>query len=102
MKRNPLFFQVSSSNSSTGVNAIGVDGPEAGAEAAKSSAPAVTMRVPTSFRSRTDTGVSYGPSSTAEAAGATFYVSRKGEIDYHVLLKVSSARPSANYFRPVG
>jgi len=42
-----------------------------------------------SRRSRTDSLIIYTPPSVAEAAGATFYIKRSGEIDYVVLLKVS-------------
>lgn len=43
---------------------------------------------PPFHRSRTDSLISYTPTTVAEAPGATFYISRKGEIDYVVLLKV--------------
>ena len=39
-------------------------------------------------RSRTDSLIIYTPPSVAEAAGATFYIKRSGEVDYVVLLKV--------------
>ena len=40
-------------------------------------------------RSRTDSLIIYTPPSVAEAAGATFYIKRSGEVDYVVLLKVN-------------
>ena len=42
-------------------------------------------------RSRTDSLIIYTPPSVAEAAGATFYIKRSGEVDYVVLLKVKKA-----------
>ena len=57
---------------------------------------AESIRVPTkpapsnrsSTRSRTDSLVSYAPTVVNEAPGSTFYINRKGEMDFTVLLKV--------------
>ena len=38
-------------------------------------------------RSRTDSLVAYTPANIGEAPGATFYINKKGGIDYHQLLK---------------
>lgn len=39
-------------------------------------------------RSRTDSLVKYTPQNIGEAPGATFYINKKGGIDYNQLLKV--------------
>ena len=56
-------------------------------------ASTTSRRAPPPFcRSRTDSIIRYTPTTQAEAPGATFYVDRKGDLDYVVLLKVSQPR----------
>ena len=58
-----------------------------------SAAASTSRRAPPPFcRSRTDSIIRYTPTTQAEAPGATFYVDRKGDLDYVVLLKVSQPR----------
>lgn len=51
--------------------------------------PSVSKKSTSASRSRTDSLVSYTQATTSEAPGSTFYINRKGEIDFTVLLKVS-------------
>ena len=73
--------------------------PGGGASGVPPSASSATVQPPSSsggqsqgrppfYRSRTDSLITYTPTTAAEAPGATFYIDRKGELDYVVLLKV--------------
>ncbi len=57
-------------------------------QAAAASASSSTTGRPPFYRSRTDSLITYTPTTAAEAPGATFYIDRRGELDYVVLLKV--------------
>ena len=75
-------------------SATAPSGSNAGAasEAAAAGASSTSgRRAPPPFcRSRTDSLIRYTPTTQAEAPGATFYVDKKGDLDYVVLLKVSN------------
>ena len=74
-------------------SATAPSGPNAGgaSEAAYGASSTTSRRAPPPFcRSRTDSLIRYTPTTQAEAPGATFYVDKKGDLDYVVLLKVKA------------
>lgn len=63
-------------------------GRETAAAATATAGATTASKRPPLCRSRTDSTIRYTPTTQAEAPGATFYVDKKGDLDYVVLLKV--------------
>ena len=74
--------------STTDLAAAAVTGRETAAAATATAGATTASKRPPLCRSRTDSTIRYTPTTQAEAPGATFYVDKKGDLDYVVLLKV--------------